>query len=60
MATTEGIITIREARPEDFAALVEIVNLSYPDYPTSIEEFEHRDKSFDYERYFRMLPRMLG
>ena len=53
VATTEGIIAIREARPEDSAALVEIVNLCYPDYPTSMEEFEHRDKSFDYERYFR-------
>jgi GNAT superfamily N-acetyltransferase len=53
VSKTEGNIVIREAQRDDVADMVEIINLCYPEYPTSLEEFEHWQSSFDRERYFR-------
>jgi GNAT superfamily N-acetyltransferase len=53
MADMKQSITIRQAKHQDFPAMVEIMNLCYPEYPTSLEEFEHWDRSFDRERFFR-------
>src|SRR2546422_2866197 len=46
-------VTIREFRPEDYPAIVEISNLLYPDNPTTVDEERFDDERFDRAKIFR-------
>ena len=46
-------VTIREFRPEDYPAIVEIANLLYPDNPTTVAEERFDDERFDRSKIFR-------
>lgn len=44
---------VREFRPEDYGAIVEIANLVDPDHPTIVEDERHDDEAWDAPRYVR-------
>lgn len=46
-------IAIRELQPEDYAAVVEIGNLIFPDNRTTVEEARWEDESWDAQKYVR-------
>jgi ribosomal protein S18 acetylase RimI-like enzyme len=54
-------VTIRDFQREDYPAIVEIANLSYPEHPTTVEERRFEDETFDrrtyvWRRYVAMEP----
>lgn len=46
-------VAIRDFEPEDYAAIVEIGNLLYPEHRDTVEEVRHWDETFDRDRYVR-------
>ena len=44
-------VTIRDFQPEDYPAIVEIENLSYPEHPATVEERRFEDETFDRKTY---------
>ena len=45
---------MRPATPADYPALVAIGKASYPEYGESLEEWRHRDKTWDHSKYFKL------
>lgn len=45
-------LEVREFRPEDYPALVDLCNRVDPEYPTTVEEARYEDEHFDRSRYF--------
>ncbi|CAN5240356.1 GNAT family N-acetyltransferase [soil metagenome] len=50
--TTE-IASPREFAPADYEGYVTLSNRCYPDYPSTIKEIQHRDDTWDAEKYFK-------
>ncbi len=46
-------VTIRDFQPEDFPALVEILNLLHPEHPTTVERERFDWEHFDAKKYIR-------
>jgi GNAT superfamily N-acetyltransferase len=44
---------VRVATPADYPALVAVGKATYPDYAETIEEWRHRDKTWDHGKYFK-------
>ena len=51
--TQRAAVTFRDFQPEDFPALVEIWNLTYPEHPTTIEQERFEWGNFDTTKYLR-------
>ncbi len=50
--TRPARISIREFRPEDYPAYVDLCNRVDPEYPSTVEETRYEDEHFDRSRYF--------
>ncbi len=46
-------LDIREFRPEDYPAYVELCNRIEPEYPMTVDEARYEDEHFDRSRYFQ-------
>jgi GNAT superfamily N-acetyltransferase len=49
--TRPARVSIREFRPEDYPALVDLMNRIEPEYPTTVEETRYEDEHVDHTKY---------
>jgi GNAT superfamily N-acetyltransferase len=52
---TSPATTLREATPNDYAALVAVSKASYPEYAETVEEWRHWEETWDHAKYFKRL-----